>query len=72
MDSRGKDKNRMDEAVRLSGAKISVIVQVHRVEPYLRKCLDSIAGQTCQNLEIIPADDTQRGFKQFHKFWRAG
>lgn len=72
MDSRGKDKNRMDEAVKLRGAKFSVIVPVYRVEPYLRKCLDSIAGQTCQNSEIILADDTQRGFKQFEEFWRAG
>lgn len=37
--------------------KISVIVPVYRVEHYLRKCLDSIAGQTYQSLEIILVDD---------------
>ena len=38
-------------------AKISVIVPVYKVEPYLRKCLDSIVGQTHRNLEIILVDD---------------
>lgn len=38
-------------------AKISVIVPVYKVEPYLRKCLDSIVGQTYRNLEIILVDD---------------
>ena len=36
---------------------ISVIVPVYKVEPYLRKCLDSICGQTYGNLEIICVDD---------------
>ena len=26
--------------------KISVIVPVYKVEPYLRKCVDSVLGQT--------------------------
>ena len=38
-------------------AKISIIVPVYKVEPYLRKCLDSIVGQTYQKLEIILVDD---------------
>jgi len=37
--------------------KISVIVPVYNVEPYLRKCLDSIVNQTYRNLEIILVDD---------------
>lgn len=38
-------------------SKISVIVPVYKVEPYLRKCLDSIVNQTHRNLEIILVDD---------------
>ncbi len=37
--------------------KISVIVPVYNVEPYLRECLDSIVNQTYHNLEIILVDD---------------
>jgi len=36
---------------------ISVIVPVYNVEPYLRKCLDSIVGQTYRDLEILVIDD---------------
>ena len=41
----------------MEGPKISVIVPVYQVEPYLCKCLDSIVGQTYRNLEIILVDD---------------
>lgn len=37
--------------------KISVIVPVYNVEPYLDKCVQSIVNQTYQNLEIILVDD---------------
>ncbi|MDO4527462.1 MAG: glycosyltransferase [bacterium] len=36
---------------------ISVIVPVYNVEPYLRRCLDSICGQTYRNLEILCVND---------------
>lgn len=37
--------------------QISVIVPVYKVEAYLPQCLDSIAGQTYRDLEIIVIDD---------------
>ena len=37
--------------------KISVIVPVYGVEQYLDKCIESIVGQTYENLEIILVDD---------------
>ena len=37
--------------------RISVIVPVYKVEPYLRRCVDSILAQTYTNLEVILVDD---------------
>lgn len=37
--------------------KVSVVVPVYNVENYLRQCLDSIAGQTLRDIEIICVDD---------------
>ena len=37
--------------------KISVIVPVYKVEPYLARCIESIQKQTYFNLEIILVDD---------------
>lgn len=36
---------------------ISVIVPVYNVEPYLRKCIDSILAQTYRDFELILIDD---------------
>lgn len=38
-------------------SQISVIVPVYNVEKYLRQCLDSLAGQTMKEIEIILIDD---------------
>ena len=37
--------------------KVSVIIPVFQAEAYLRKCLDSVLAQTCQDLEILLMDD---------------
>lgn len=36
---------------------VTVIVPVFKVEPYIRKCIESITAQTYTNLEIILVDD---------------
>lgn len=36
---------------------ISVIVPIYKVEPYLKKCIDSLINQTYRNIEIILVDD---------------
>ena len=37
--------------------KVSVIIPVYNAEMYLRQCLDSVCGQTLQEIEIICVDD---------------
>ena len=37
--------------------KLSVIIPIYNVEPYLRQCLDSVVNQTYRDLEIILVDD---------------
>ena len=37
--------------------KVSVIIPIYNVEPYLRQCLDSVVNQSYKNLEIILIDD---------------
>ena len=41
----------------MSEPVISVIIPVYNVEPYLRRCLDSVTGQTYAALEILLVDD---------------
>ena len=36
---------------------VSVIIPVYNVAPYLRRCLDSVTGQTLRDIEIICIDD---------------
>ena len=38
-------------------AKVSVIVPVYKTQQYLRRCLDSIVGQTLRDIEIICVND---------------
>lgn len=40
-----------------TAGKISVILAIYNVAPYLRQCLDSIVNQTYRNLEILCVDD---------------
>ncbi len=37
--------------------KISIIVPIYNVEQYIRKCIESLMGQTYKNIEIILVDD---------------
>lgn len=37
--------------------KVSVIIPVYKVEPYIRQCLDSILAQTLRDIEVIVVDD---------------
>lgn len=37
--------------------KVSVVMPVYNVEPYLRQCLDSVISQTLKEIEIICVDD---------------
>ena len=37
--------------------KVSLIVPVYGIEPYLRRCLDSLVAQTLKDIEIIAVND---------------
>lgn len=37
--------------------KVSVIIPVYKVEPYIRKCIESVVNQSYRNIEIILVDD---------------
>lgn len=41
----------------MSDIKISVIIPVYNVEPYLTRCLDSLVNQTFKDIEIICVND---------------
>ena len=40
--------------------KISVVIPVYNTEEYLEQCLDSVLGQTLQDVEVICVDDCSR------------
>lgn len=37
--------------------KITIIIPVYKVEPYIRKCVESIIGQSYRQIEVILVDD---------------
>jgi glycosyltransferase involved in cell wall biosynthesis len=41
----------------MTSLKISIVVPIYNVEPYLRHCLDSILNQDCSDCEIICIND---------------
>ena len=36
---------------------VSIIVPVYNVKPYLNRCVDSLLGQSYQNMELLLVDD---------------
>lgn len=45
------------EIVTLYKPKVSVIIPVYKVEPWLRECMDSVINQTLKEIEIICVND---------------
>jgi glycosyltransferase involved in cell wall biosynthesis len=37
--------------------RVSVVVPIYNVEPYLKKCVDSLLSQTLEDIEILLVDD---------------
>ena len=54
--------------------RISVVVPVYNVEPYLEECLVSIAAQTFTDLEVVMVEDgsTQVGQMTWGDAWKNG
>jgi CDP-glycerol glycerophosphotransferase len=45
------------KGVALMAPRLTVVVPVYNVEAYLAECLDSIAGQTLRDLDVVIVDD---------------
>lgn len=56
--------------VEVQNIKVSVIVAVYNAEKFLQQCLDSIAGQSLHNIEIICVNDgsTDRSLEILEKY----
>jgi glycosyltransferase involved in cell wall biosynthesis len=53
-------------------AKISTIVPVYNVKPYINQCIQSLVSQTCKDIEIILIDDgSTDGSSQICDLWKA-
>ena len=37
--------------------RVSVVVPIYNVEPYLKECVDSLLSQTLEDIEILLVDD---------------
>lgn len=50
--------------------KVSLIIPVYNVEKYVDKCLQSVAGQTCKDIEVIIVNDgsTDGSYKIVQKY----
>jgi len=46
-----------DDHAASASPRLSVVVPIYRVEDYLDSCLESLAGQTFQDLEVVLVDD---------------
>lgn len=52
-----RERSSQETVAPVPSPKISVIIPVYNEGPYLRECLDSIAGQTLREIEYIAVND---------------
>ena len=50
-------RDHIDAGRRLKVSRVSIIIPVYNVEQYLTECIDSVLGQTLNDLEVICIDD---------------